>query len=296
MYLKQDALPNPRERVSVCRRLSTFSLSIQSDVRIEIKIPPFLRSLWSGPRPSTAVERFRDPVLDFGIRATPVQAIEHDPVTRHDPGPYVSEHGQYLSLYLGASSADGVHAVMDCRAPDALVFSYTQIMAGFSRFVPDPDCIGMLGLGGGSLAKYCFRAFPRSKIFVAEIYQEVIALRRRFLVPEDDERFSILLADGAQFVKRSRGRFDVLLVDAFDEGGHLAHLGTRRFYRNCHRALTDRGVLVLNFSAEAWRSAVSPLRKTFRDQVVLYRTPDGDNVIAFASKRGLPAADLASGL
>ncbi|MFN2975910.1 fused MFS/spermidine synthase [Terriglobus aquaticus] len=243
-----------------------------------------LRALVSPPRVAPC---FRDPVLDFGITATSPLALEHAPEVRHGCGAYVSEHGNYLSLYLGGSTVDGVHAVMDCTAPAELVFSYTQIMAGFSRFVPHPHHIGMLGLGGGSLAKHCYEAFPESRITIAEISPEVIGLRGRFLIPDDDERLCVLLADGAKLVANSRDRFDVLLVDAFNEGGHMDHLGTVRFYRNCHRALTPSGILVLNFSGDAWQGSLSALHRLFRDQVVLYRCPDGDNVIAFAGKATL---------
>lgn len=238
--------------------------------------------------PSRIVPHFRDPSQDFGVSATPFAALEQTPEVRHRCGPYVSEHGNYLSLYLGGSTVDGVHAVMDCTAPTELVFSYTQIMAGFSRFVPQPRSIGMLGLGGGSLAKHCYGACPDSRITVAEIDPQVIELRRRFLIPEDDERFSVLLADGAKLVANSRNSFDVLLVDAFDEGGHLSHLGSRSFYRNCHRALTATGVVVLNFSGDAWKNSWPALTSSFGDRVVLYRSPDGDNVIAFASRGDLP--------
>ena len=207
---------------------------------------------------------------------------------RNLPGPYLFAHGDYLSLHLGNSTTDGVHATMDRTAPDHLVFSYTQIMAGFFRFQPTPHRIGLLGLGGGSLAKYCFRRFPEARITVAEISPDVIALRRSFFIPDDGERFSVVHTDGVAFVQGSRCAFDVLLVDAFDESGHLPRFGTRAFYRSCFRALTDRGVLVLNFSGEAWQSCLPRLSRTFGKRIVLYHCPDGDNVIAFATRCPLP--------
>ena len=239
-------------------------------------------------RPPRATPRFRDPVLDFCITATPAAALDDTSEERKQRGAYLTEHGNYLSLHLGGSTADGVHAVMDRTAPAALVFSYTQIMAGFSMFVPPPRTIGMLGLGGGSLAKHCYQSFPVSRIVVAEISREVLDLRRHFLVPDDDARFAVLLTDGAKLVRNSRNNFDVLLIDAFDEGGHLSHLGTRAFYRNCHRALSAMGVLVLNFSGEAWQAAFQSLNSTFAGRILLYRCPDGDNVILFACKGSLP--------
>ena len=236
----------------------------------------------------SARPRFRDPVADFQISSTSIHALAGTPVYRGVRGPYLSEHGPYVSLYFAGSTSDGVHATMDRTAPVDLVFSYTQIMAGFARFTPAPRTIGMLGLGGGSLAKHCYRHFPESRITVAEISAEVIALRRHFLIPDDDHRFSVLHMDGAALLRNSPKTFDVVLVDAFDEAGHLPHFSTAAFYKECYGALTAGGTLVLNFSGEQWRSGFDRLTRTFRGQVVLYRCPDGDNVIAFASKRPLP--------
>ena len=233
--------------------------------------------------------RLRDPHLDFGVAPTDPRALAAAPVYRGLPGPYLSEHATFLSLHLGGSTADGVHAIMDKSAPTDLVFSYTRIMAGFSRFHPKPRTIGMLGLGGGSLAKHCYREHQDSSIVVAEISAEVIALRHLFHIPDDDARFSILNTEGSKLVEQSRGRFDVLLIDAFDEAGQVPHLSTRAFYRDCYRALAPAGVLVLNFSGEAWKTALRRLNGVFQGRSVLYCCPDGDNTIAFATKGPLPA-------
>ena len=66
---------------------------------------------------------------------------------------------------------------MDLRDPSALDLEYTQTMMGFLLFLPQPQRIAMIGLGGGSLAKFCHRYLPRTRIQVVEINPHVIALR-----------------------------------------------------------------------------------------------------------------------
>ena len=244
------------------------------------------QAAWQKLRPQP---RFRDPVVDFQISATSPQALAAEPLHRSRRGPFTSQHGNYVSLHLGGSTTDGVHAIMDRTAPDQLVFSYTQIMAGFTRFVHAPAAVGMLGLGGGSLAKHCYKCLPQARIVVAEISPEVIALRHQFFIPNDDARFSVLETDGAAFVERSRTTFDVLLIDAYDEDGYPSHLGTSRFYHHCRRALVPQGVLVLNYSGAAWKLGSRRLSRVFRRQTVFYHCPDGDNVVAFATNGPLPA-------
>ena len=77
----------------------------------------------------------------------------------------------------------------------------------------------MIGLGGGSLAKACYRCLPDCDITVVEIDPKVIALRDAFHVPPDDARFRIVCADGVDYVALAAGSPDVLLLDGFDARG-----------------------------------------------------------------------------
>lgn len=105
----------------------------------------------------------------------------------------------------------------------------------------------MIGLGGGSLAKYCYRHLPNTKIVAIEINPAVIALREQFQIPPDDERLEVVCADGADYVANQDARPDVILVDGFLADGMPVQLGTADFYAACHARLADTGVLVANF-------------------------------------------------
>jgi hypothetical protein len=59
-----------------------------------------------------------------------------------------------------------VQSVMNLDEPHALVSAYTRKMMGFMLFKPSPKRIVMLGLGGGSLAKFCYRYLPKTQITV----------------------------------------------------------------------------------------------------------------------------------
>jgi spermidine synthase len=69
-------------------------------------------------------------------------------------------------------------------------------MMAFLLFNPRPRRILILGLGGGSLAKFCYRHLPSATITAVEIDPHVMALREEFRVPADDERFRVLQGDG----------------------------------------------------------------------------------------------------
>lgn len=135
---------------------------------------------------------------------------------------------------------------MSIDNPDDLLLGYTQSMMGFLLLQPAPRRIGMIGLGGGSLAKFCYRHLPNVVIEAAEINPHVIALRDRFSIPRDDERLHVHCIDGAEFVRKASASFDILMVDGFDKDGQPDQLSSSSFYEDCFQALTPDGIMVVN--------------------------------------------------
>ncbi|MFP5394058.1 MAG: transferase spermidine synthase, partial [Gammaproteobacteria bacterium] len=160
----------------------------------------------------------------------------------------------------------------------------------FALFVPRPRHIVMVGLGGGSLAKFCHRCLPAARITVLELRADVIALRGQFAVPPDDARLQVILADATVWRARHPGSADVLIVEGFDATGLPSALGTARFYGDCRRALVDGGVLVANiFSYDpAYPGMLARLMLMFDQRVCWFKGVAGNNRILFAVKA--PAA------
>jgi spermidine synthase len=156
----------------------------------------------------------------------------------------------------------------------------------FTLFNPRPRHILMVGLGGGSLAKFCHRHLPDSRITVLELRADVIALREQFLIPPDDARFRIVHADAAAYIARLRSAVDVLLVDGFDANGLPPALGSARFYADCRRALRPDGVLAANiFSYDPrYAAMLARLRGVFQRRICWLNGVAGNNRIIFAVK------------
>ncbi|MCV2360791.1 transferase [Paucibacter sp. TC2R-5] len=197
--------------------------------------------------------------------------------------PFVLETPVSTSLHFSFAS---IQSRMDASRPDALELDYTALMMGFLLFLPAPQRIGMVGLGGGSLAKFCFRHLPASRIEVAEINPHVIALRERFQVPADGERFQVHCADGAHYVQQVQGQLDVLMVDGFDLGGTPPALCSQRFYEDCFDALQEQGVLVLNLHSGHIDYALhlARLRQCFGPQLLRVGLEASGNCIVLACR------------
>ena len=167
--------------------------------------------------------------------------------------------------------------------PGFLAFAYTRTMMSFECFKPRPREIALIGLGGGSIAKWCHRHHPKSRVTVVEINAHVIALRSTFGVPKDSPRFRILRADGAKFVAKPPHRFDVLLIDCFTTDRLPAELCSQTFYDRCRDALGESGLMVVNLCWQKHTRIISRIRKSFGDQVLLSSDDDG-NTVVFACK------------
>jgi spermidine synthase len=195
--------------------------------------------------------------------------------------PFLLESALTTSLHFAGNE---IQSQMWKHAPEALALEYTQTMMGFALFNLAPQRIAMVGLGGGSLAKFCHRHLPDSNIVVVEINAQVVALRDAFQVPPDDARFQVQLGDGADLVGRARAEFDVLLVDGYDQGGLPPKLCSAGFYQHCRRALRDGGVLVANIvcAHPHYHMLIGRIRSAFDDAVLIVRDAEGRNDIVFA--------------
>lgn len=202
-----------------------------------------------------------------------------------ESAPFVYRTEDTLSLHFDISV---IQSEMRCAAPDELVLPYTQTMMGFLLFEPNPKRIVMIGLGGGSLAKYCYAKLPDAAIVVAEINPQVIALRDTFAVPADDERLRVVCQDGADYVRTTGECCDVLLVDGFDIAGQSPQLCSQSFFDDCYRRLAPGGLVVVNLGGQHLepRAIVERMGCAFKSAVLVVESDDYANRIAFARKGG----------
>ena len=198
--------------------------------------------------------------------------------------PFIIDNGRTRNLFF---TTEAVQSTMFLDDPHALIAPYTRKMMAFLLFRPAPRHVLMIGLGGGSLAKFCYRHLPRTRITVVEINAEVIALRDEFAIPPNDARLEIIHADGAAFLNEGNHFPDIVLVDAFDESGVAPSLATSGFYERARQCIAPDGVLVMNLSGLKSRYAVhiERIRATFRGPIRVVPVDEEDNVLLFAFAR-----------
>ncbi|MBC7780965.1 MAG: fused MFS/spermidine synthase [Proteobacteria bacterium] len=195
----------------------------------------------------------------------------------------ISEARGLRLMHLGD---DAIQSRMHLDRPDELSLAYTRAMMGALLFHPRARDFLMIGLGGGSLAKFIHRRLPRACVTAIEINAQVlIAARTMFGVPKDGGRFRAVLADGAKFVRTlPDAQFDVVLLDAYCGGRQVTAITRRVFYAHVRRVLRPDGVLVVNCIADQpeLRGYLDNLCRAFDDRVWAVPTPPDDNLVVFA--------------
>ncbi len=203
--------------------------------------------------------------------------------------PYIVETEFERRLHF---TRDATQSTMLLRDPDALVARYTRKMMAFLLFTPSPRRILMIGMGGGSLAKFCYRHLPDADITVVEINEDVISLRNEFHIPKDSARFRVIQADGARYIETLRHRVDAILVDAFDPLGIAESLASSPFYFHAARRLSQHGALVMNLWGQKTRFVdnLREARCAFDKHIRLVPVAYEDNVLLFGSKLPAPTS------
>ncbi|HEY8181872.1 MAG TPA: fused MFS/spermidine synthase [Thermoanaerobaculia bacterium] len=105
----------------------------------------------------------------------------------------------------------------------------------------------IIGLGGGTAVKQFTHAYPDVTVDVVEIDPLVIDLAKRFFRVQANERLHLHLADARAFLKGSRERWDLIIMDAYTSNRYgdtiPPHLVTREYFEEVAAHLTDGGVL-----------------------------------------------------
>lgn len=199
-----------------------------------------------------------------------------------DEGLEVTEERGTRTLHLGSRA---IQSAMRVNRPWDLELAYTRAMMGFLMFNPMPQDVLMIGLGGGSLAKFIRKQRPQTHVIAVEIDPRVVAAARtHFELPPDDATLSVVEADGAVYVRQHPGSADIILLDGFDAGNQVEALATQTFYAACRRVLKPGGILVVNLWGRDSEFAeyFARLTRAFDGEVGWISVQNKTNVIVFA--------------
>lgn len=198
-----------------------------------------------------------------------------------DAPPFVLDDGQFLALHF---TMGYLQSRMNLLNPYALSLDYTRRMMAFLLFQPAPLHVELVGLGGGSLTKFCYRGLPHTKLTTIEINSDVISMAPLFQIPETSPRMHLVHADASVYLAHSDKRSDVILIDGCDTYGIAPSLTTESFYTSVFDRLRPGGIAVVNLvGGSRMKDAVQRvIAKVFDDRLLVMNIAVGSNRIALA--------------
>lgn len=214
---------------------------------------------------------------------------KHRPAPDRDPVE-ISEKKGIRYLHLGGPA---VQSAMRIRDPYALELEYTRAMMAFLLFREAPQYIGLIGLGGGSVAKFIHRHLSTARLTAVEINPDVVsAARSYFLLPDNDARLDVRVGDGGQYVQGLHESLEVLLVDGYDAHRIVEALASEDFYGACWQALAAGGLAVFNLwgSDRFFDIYADRVARIFDDRTLILPAEKKGNIQLFAFKPPLPDA------
>ena len=215
--------------------------------------------------------------------------MKYHPFQRHlrtrFPEVSVSESDNIRSLHLGT---DTVQSAMNLNNPSELVLAYSRAMMTWLLFRNKTSHVTHIGLGGGSFVRWIAAFFPEIKQLAVEINPQIVSIANSmFAIPDENENFEIVIANGAEFIRVMQKTTDIILTDAFDGEQIIDELTETEFLTDCYNALTDKGIFVTNlWSADKrYQTFVKRIEEVFDNKVIEVSASRHGNVAVMGFKR-----------
>ncbi len=202
------------------------------------------------------------------LAAAPAHAKERILLERDSPYHHlwVTEDDTYRWL-----RADNIwHTQMLRSDPNGRGLPYTDYIDLAFLFDPDIHSVLVIGLGGGTIPKRFVRDYPEVKVDAVEIDPDVIKIAKRYFYVKEHSRLKIHQADGRQFLRRSKQKYDLIVLDAYYADTVPFFLTTKEFFAIVKDHLTPKGVFVNNTIGTLQGSKSKFYRSVYRTMKVVF--------------------------
>jgi len=180
--------------------------------------------------------------------------------------------------YVRNQKREYTHGGIYVNAPDKLLFEFTQMGFVSLAFLDrDPKDVLFVGLGAGAMPKYFTGRYPDAVIDIAEIDPDMAAVAQQYFYFRENERMKAHIEDGRLFVKRTKKKYDWIILDAYQNDYIPFHLTTLEFLKEVRSRLKDDGVVVANIT--------SPYRNKFFDSMVMTYKKAFPHLVIFKGKK-----------
>ena len=155
------------------------------------------------------------------------------------------------SVILSTNVLFGVQSIhMKDEGLTGMYYDYAlaaPVLAGAME--KDKMDILILGMGSGTYAGQCTKYFPNAQIEGVEIDQKITDLAREYFELPKDVKVSTY--DGRAYLKGIRKKYDVIMVDAYQDITIPFQMSSVEFFQEVKSHLKPDGVMVVNMNMKS---------------------------------------------
>jgi spermidine synthase len=148
------------------------------------------------------------------------------------------------------------------NAPEKLLLEFTRMGFVSLAFLDrDPKDVLFVGLGAAAMPRYFDGRYPEAVVDIAEIDPDMVSVAQRYFHFKENDRMKVHVADGRLFVKRTKKKYDLIVLDAYQNDYIPFHLTTVEFLKEVKSRLKEDGVVAANITSQ--------FRNKFFDSMVM---------------------------
>ena len=203
----------------------------------------------------------------------------------------VEKNGE-RALHFGSSARQ---SSMLLSNPHRLHSLYARAMMALLLFHDQPREVLMIGLGGGTVAKFLLHHFDDCRLKVVEFRSSVLKVARSHFGLPFDPRLKIKIGCGAQHVRQQSREhtelYDLMMIDAYDATGMAPEVSSEAFFDDCRMLLNKQGLLVINLwgtDKELFQRVSWNMGRVFDWRILYLPVRNRGNVIGFAFGEDFP--------
>lgn len=180
-------------------------------------------------------------------------------------------------------------SAVDLDNPLRQVIPYTSTLFAGIFFKNNPSKVLMIGLGGGGFNRLFNAAFPGAILQSVELDPVALQLANKHMGFRETDKNLVSILDGRLFIRKTKKKWDWIILDAFRGGEVPFHLKTKEFYAETKKSLSYGGIVIsnLHFGNLLYYSDVKTLQSSF-SQVIFFKVRNRGNVIAIAANYDSP--------
>jgi len=209
-----------------------------------------------------------------------------------DGGIQVKEQNGLRTLHFDSQPTQ---SAMSLENPDKLQLDYAKAMMSFLLFkaLDDEDFL-LMGLGGGSIAKFVLQNFPACRVEAVEYRAAVAGIAHDYFGLPRANNLNIVIDCGAHYTfehcQLKNEFYSVIMLDAFDATGMAKSLCNLEFFTACKQMLKKDGILVVDLwnTTEQFKELFSWIGGLFNAKLLFLPVDGTVNVIGLFFHESTP--------